>query len=71
MLLDLQLFPSRTCLRLAATVVWAESTRNRTKSDRVAIAVDYSDVPEHDRELLIRHVHDLQMDYVRRGVRRD
>jgi hypothetical protein len=71
LLLDMQLFPSRTCLRLAATVVWAESTRNRAKADRVAIAVDYSDVPEHDRELLIRHVHDLQMDYVRRGVRRD
>lgn len=70
LLLDIQLFPSRTCLQLPATVVWTDRARGRT-ADRLAIGVDYSDVPEENRELLIRHVHTLQMDYVRRGVRRD
>lgn len=71
LLLDMQLFPSRTCLRVVGTVAWAESQRKRSRQDGCAIAVDYSDIPEWDRELLIRHVHELQMDYVRRGVRRD
>ena len=70
LLLDLQLFPTRTCLRLPATVVWAEQGTKRA-GNRLAIGADYSDLPEEDRELLIRHVHSLQMDYVRRGALRD
>ena len=67
--LDLQLFPSGTCLKLHGTVAWSAINKARG-GEHIAVAVDYSDVPEEDRELLIRHVHALQMDYVRRGVRR-
>ena len=67
--LDLHLFPSGTCLKLHGTVAWSNASGTRG-AERIAVAVDYSDVPEDDRELLIRHVHALQMDYVRRGVRR-
>ena len=69
-LLDLHLFPSGTCLRLPGTVAWSKSEQIRG-GERIAVAVDYSDVPENDRELLIRHVHALQMDYVRRGAGRN
>ena len=57
-------------MKLHGTVAWSNASNTRN-GERVAVAVDYSDVPEDDRELLIRHVHALQMDYVRRGVRRD
>ena len=67
---EIQLFPSRTCLNLLGTVV--RSGRRRTgRGGRYDVAVDFNDIHDDDRELLIHHVHCLQMDYVRRGVLRD
>ena len=66
---DLRLFPSNTCLSLLGTVVRA--TRRKGHDGEKVIAVDFDHVHEDDSELLIRHVHALQLDYVRRGVRHD
>ena len=70
--LDLQLFPERTCLHMLATVVRSKEMQRRSKTGgRFMIAVDYCDIHEDDRELLIRHIHTLQMDYARRGALRN
>ncbi len=71
LMLDLQLFPSRTCLSLLANVVrCTELPKPPRRGGRFMVAADFVDIHEDDRELLIRHVHDLQMDYVRRGALR-
>ncbi|MFT5446359.1 MAG: hypothetical protein ACI9DC_001525 [Gammaproteobacteria bacterium] len=70
--LDMQLFPSRTCLSMLAVVVRSKELKRPAKNGgRFTIAVDFCDVHEADRELLIRHVHGLQLDYARRGALRD
>ncbi len=69
--LNLQLFPSRNCLTLIAKVVWVrELARPNRAGGRFVVAVDYSDVHEDDRELIIRHVHALQLEHARRGLLR-
>jgi len=68
--LHVHLFPSDTCLRLYGTVAWC---RHGDQSDAdpgpLAVAVDYSEIPDEDREILFRHINNLQLDFVRRGVR--
>jgi hypothetical protein len=70
--LQLQLFPSRDCLRLLGTVVRVNKRSAAARGPgRYVVAVDFTDIHDDDRELLIRHVHCLQLDYVRRGALRD
>ncbi len=69
MALDIRLFPSRTCLSMFAVVVRSTELKRPAKNGgRFTIAVDFCDVHEDDRELLIRHIHSLQLDYARRGA---
>ena len=69
--IELQLFPSRTCLSLLGTVVRCSELEQPAKNgDRHVIAVDFTDIHDDDRELLIRHVHSLQLEHARRGVLR-
>ena len=68
--LELQLFPERTCLSLLGTVVRMTERRTARGGGRYQVAVDFTDIHDDDRELLIRHVHSLQLDYVRRGAAR-
>ena len=68
--LHVHLFPVDTYLRLYGTVAWCKRGEKRGLCvGRMAVAVDYSDVPVDDREILFRHINSLQLDYVRRGVR--
>ena len=69
--IEIQLFPSGTCLSLLGTVVRARERSAVRSGGRYQVAVDFTDIHDDDRELLIRHVHNLQLDYVRRGARRD
>ena len=70
--LEMQLFPSRTCLSLLAIVVRCAPLKHAAKDgERFSIAVDYCDVHEDDRELLIHHIHNLQLSRVRRDADRD
>jgi hypothetical protein len=70
--LDLRLFPSRTCLSMFAVVVRSTEMKRPTKNGgRFTIAVDFCDVHEDDRELLIHHIHRLQLDYARRCALRE
>ena len=70
--LDIQLFPNRTCLSLFAVVVRSKELKRPAKNGaRFSIAVDFCDVHDDDRELVIRHVHSLQLDYARRGALRE
>ena len=69
---DVQLFPSHTCLSMLAVVVRSTELKRPAKNGgRFTVAVDFCDVHEDDRELLIRHIHSLQLDYARRGALRD
>ncbi len=68
--LHLHLFPSDNCLRLYGTVAWCRRAGQPGQTrGRNAVAVDYSDIPESDREILFRHINTLQLDFVRRGIR--
>jgi len=69
--LEIQIFPSRTCLELLGTVVRSHERESTRRGPHWQVAADFSDIHPDDRELLIRHVHALQLDYVRRGSRRD
>ncbi len=68
--LEIQIFPSRTCLELLGTVVRSHERDPARRGPRWQVAVDFSDIHPDDQELLIRHVHALQLDHVRRGSRR-
>ena len=69
--MELQLFPSCTCLSLLGTVVRCGELKQPAKNgDRYVIAAAFADIHDDDRELVIRHVHSLQLDYARRGVLR-
>lgn len=69
--LDMQLFPSRTCLSMFGVVVRSKELKRPAKNgSRFTVAVDFCDVHEDDRELLIHHVHGLQLDYARRDALR-
>jgi hypothetical protein len=69
--LALRLFPSRTCLNLIGTVVRASAAdRARGNAGRCVLAVDFPEIHPDDRELLIRHVHNLQLEHARRGLLR-
>lgn len=69
--LGLRLFPSRTCLRLLGTVVRASALEHdRAGAGRFMLAVDFASIHDDDRELLIRHVHNLQLEHARRGLLR-
>lgn len=71
LMLEMQLFPARTCLSLLAVVVrCTEMPKPPRHGGRFMVAADFPDVHDDDREILIRHVHGLQMDYVRRGALR-
>ncbi len=68
--MHLHLFPSETCLRLFGTVAWCHKVEKQgLVGQHMAVAVDYSDIPDDDREILFRHINNLQLDCVRRGVR--
>ena len=70
--LDIQLFPTRTCMCALGLVVRSKELQRRAKDGgRFTIAVDFCDVHDDDRELLIRHIHGLQLNYARRGALRD
>ncbi|MFT5172604.1 MAG: hypothetical protein ACI8W7_000769 [Gammaproteobacteria bacterium] len=70
--LDMQLFPTRTCLSVLGVVVRSKELQRRAKDGgRFTIAVDFCDVHDDDRELLIQHIHGLQLNYARRGALRD
>lgn len=67
--LDIQLFPSHTCLNLLATVVRCVTVAPTAKGDeRFSIAVDYCHIHEDDRDLIIHHIHSLQLKRVRRDA---
>jgi len=69
--LDLELFPARTCLTLLGTAVrCAECGPAARSARRHLVAIDFTDIHADDRELLIRHVHALQMRGTLRGTRR-
>ena len=67
--MELRLFPSNTCLSLLGTVVRAMPRKGH--DGEYVIAVDFDHVHEDDSELLIKHVHALQLEQVRRGVLRE
>jgi len=67
--LHIHLFPSDNCLRLYGAVAWCRRAGGPGSSrGRNAVAVDYSDIPDSDREILFRHINSRQLDFVRRGV---
>lgn len=70
--LDLTLCPEGICLGLLATVVRCEAVEPLASdaTARFLVAVDFTDIQEHERELLIRHVHGRQIASARRGVLR-
>ena len=67
--LKMKLFPSGICLFLFGQVVWC-SKKNGARGHPYAIAVDYSVIDEPSRELLVRHIHALQLEQVQRSERR-
>lgn len=64
--LRLQLFPSRMCLLLFGTVIRCQENKGDVRERRYAIAVDYSHIEEEDREVVVKHIHGLQLNQIRR-----
>jgi len=55
--LDLRLFPSQICTALLGKVVQSEAHSEH----KFIIAIEYYALEEQDREILLKHIHGLQM----------
>lgn len=68
--LELQLFPSQTCISCLGVVVRSTQLQHPSRSGaRFTIATDFCDLHNDDRELLISHIQRLQLDHAQRQAR--
>lgn len=64
--LAMRLFPSRKCLVLFGRVIWCRENEEHENGKPWTLAVDYIHIDEADKELLIKHIHGRQLDYLRK-----
>ena len=59
--LSIILHPDNYCLLIIGTVVWCEEDPEADDDERFALAVDYTYIDDADREILVKHIHQLQL----------
>ncbi len=61
----LRLFPSGLFLSINGHVIWSQEVDDPTNIARHAIAVDFDPMEEANREMLVRHIHSVQLEKYR------
>ena len=61
----LRLFPSGLFLALNGHVIWSREVDDAPARSRYAVAVDFDPMEEANREMLVRHIHSVQLEKYR------